>query len=74
MKKKNIRKFKVLPPKFNFKHAQVKAIFKSSFVKVGKRKVFNHPNTHIWDKTRCCFISVLTKPKRYPGEVREAKV
>ena len=63
---KNIIKFKVLPPNFDSKHAPITATFKSSFVKFGKGKVLNHPKT--------CFISLLTEPKRYSGEVREAKV
>ena len=42
---KNVIKFKVLPPNFDFKHAPITATFKISFVKFGKGKVLNYPKT-----------------------------
>ena len=43
---KNVTDFKVLPLNFNSENAPITAIFKSSFVKAGKRKGLNHPNTY----------------------------
>ena len=46
---KNVIKFKVLPPNFDFKHGPITATFKISFVKFGKGKVLSHPKTCKWD-------------------------
>ena len=47
---KNIEKFKVLPPNFDFKNAPISATLRSYFVvKVGKWKVLNHPKKYKWN-------------------------
>ena len=60
---KNVIKFKVPPPNFNSKHAPITATFKSSFVKFGKGKVLNHPNTYKWDNQGAVLFHSLLNQK-----------
>ena len=60
---KNITNFKVLPPNFHSKHAPITATFKSSFVKFGKGKVLNHPNTYKWDNQGAVLFHSLLNQK-----------
>ena len=45
----NVTDFKVPSPNFNSEHETITAYFTSSFVKVEKRKVLDHPNRYNWD-------------------------
>ena len=60
---KSIINFKVLPPIFDSKHAPITATFKSSFVKFGKGKVLNHPNTYKWDNQGAVLFHSLLNQK-----------
>ena len=60
---KNVINFKVLPPNFDSKHAPITATFKSSFVKFGKGKVLNHPNTYKWDNQGAVLFHSLLNQK-----------
>ena len=66
---KNVTDYKDLPHKFNSKDAPITASLKSSFVKVGKGKVLNHPNAYKWDYQGAIICHSLLNPKN-SGEVR----
>ena len=60
---KNIN-FKVLPHQLWFQaYAPITATFKSSFVKFGKGKVLNHPNTYKWDNQGAVLFHSLLNQK-----------
>ena len=59
----NVTDFIVLSPNFNSEHETVTAYFTSSFVKVEKGKVLDHPNRYKWDSQDATICHSLLNQK-----------